>query len=79
VIYSHNNWYIKQGQATPWKNIDWLVPLDNIGTPLVNSITSAVSDLFKTKRSLLQKGKLILILLVFVVARIILAAILRPA
>ena len=61
-----------------WKNVGWLVPFDNIGTPLVNSLTSTASGLFKTKSRLSQKGMLIVVLLVFVMTRIILTEILRP-
>ena len=61
-----------------WKNISWLVPFDNTGKPLVNAITRRATGLLKTKRPLSERGKLILILLVFVIARIILAAILTP-
>ena len=60
-----------------WKNVGWLVPLDNIGTPLVNSLTGAASDVLKTKRPLSQKGTLILVLLALVIPRIVLAAVLR--
>jgi len=61
-----------------WKNISWLIPFDDTGKPLVNAITKRASGLLKTKRPLSERGKLILILLVFFIARIILAAILRP-
>jgi len=61
-----------------WKNISWLIPFDDTGKPLVNAIAGRASGLLKTKRQLSEKGKLILILLVFVITRIILTAILRP-
>ena len=61
-----------------WKNISWLIPFDETGKPLVNAIAGQASGLLKTKRPLSEKGKLILILLVFVIARILLALILRP-
>ena len=60
-----------------WKNVGWLVPLDNIGTTLVNSLIGAASDVLKTKRPLSQKGTLILVLLALVITRIVLAAVLR--
>jgi hypothetical protein len=60
-----------------WKNISWLIPFDNAGKPLVSAITERASGLLKTKRPLSERGKLILVLLVFFIARIILAAILK--
>ena len=62
-----------------WKNISWLIPFDDTGKPLVNAITRRASGLLKTKRPLSERGKLILVLLVFFIARIILAAILKPS
>ena len=61
-----------------WKNVSWLVPFDNVGRPLVNSLIRAASDLFRTKRPLSQKGMLILVLLALIITRIILIAVLRP-
>ena len=50
-----------------WKNVSWLVPFDNVGRPLVNSLIRAASDLFRTKRPLSQKGMLILVLLALII------------
>ena len=61
-----------------WRRFNWLVPFDNVGKPLVNAVTAKVPQLLKTQTPLSERGKLIIALLVFAVARIILAAILRP-
>ena len=61
-----------------WRNISWLVPFDNTGRPLVNAISEQAAELLKTKGLLSERGKIIIVLLVFALTRIILAIILRP-
>jgi hypothetical protein len=60
-----------------WKNISCLVPFDQAGKPLIEALTRQASRLLKTKRSLSQRGKLIIILLAFALIRIVLVAIYR--
>ncbi len=60
-----------------WKNINWLVAFDQAGKPLIEALTRQASRLLKTKRSLSQRGKLIIILPVFALIRIVLGAIYR--
>jgi len=60
-----------------WRNIDWLVPFDNAGKSLVDAVTTKVSQLSKTRKPLSEKGKLIVALAIFAIARIILGSILK--
>ena len=60
-----------------WKNVNWLVPFDQAGKPLIEALTRQSCRLLKTKRPLSQRGKLIIILLAFALIRIVLGAIYR--
>ena len=60
-----------------WRNVNWLIPFDNAGKSLVNTVTVKVPQFLKTKNPLSEKGKLIVALIVFTIARIILGAILK--
>ncbi len=60
-----------------WKNVNWLVPFDNAGKTLVNAVTAKVPQFLKTQNPLSERGKLIIALVVFAIARIILGTILR--
>ena len=60
-----------------WRTVNWLVPFDNAGEPLVTAITAKVPRFLKTKNPLSQRGKLIAALVAFAIARIILGTILR--
>ena len=60
-----------------WKNVKWLVPFDNAGSSIVNAVTWRVPKILKTKRSLSEKGKLIVALVALVLLRIILGMVLR--
>jgi len=60
-----------------WRTVNWLVPFDNAGNSLVNTVTSKVPRFLKTQNSLSERGKLIVALAVFAIARIILGTILR--
>ncbi|MBW7991922.1 MAG: hypothetical protein FVQ84_18145 [Planctomycetes bacterium] len=62
-----------------WRNVNWLVPFDNAGKTLVNAVTTKVSQFFKTQYPLSERGKLIVALIVFAIARVILRTILRAA
>ena len=62
-----------------WKNIGWLVPFDNTGKPLVDSVTGKISIYLKTQKPLSEKGKLIIALIAFAIVRIILGTILKAA
>jgi hypothetical protein len=60
-----------------WRSISWLVPFDNAGKTLVNTVTTKVPQFLKTRKQLSEKGKLIAALIAFAIARIILGVILR--
>ena len=60
-----------------WKNINWLIPFDNTGKPLVNAVIGKVPRFLKTQKPLSEKGKLIAALVVLAIARVILGTILR--
>lgn len=60
-----------------WRNIDWLVPFDNAGKSLVSTVTLKIPQFIKTQNRLSEKGKLIIALVAFAIARIILGSILR--
>ena len=60
-----------------WRTVNWLVPFDNAGRILVNAITAKVPLFLKTQKPLSERGKLIIALVVFALARIILGTILR--
>ncbi len=60
-----------------WRTVNWLVPFDNAGKSLVNTVTSKVPRFLKTQNPLSERGKLIVALAVFAIARIILGTILR--
>ena len=60
-----------------WKNINWLIPFDNTGKPLVDTVAAKVPRFLKTQQPLSDRGKLIVALLIFVAVRFILGAILR--
>ena len=60
-----------------WKNINWLTPFDKAGKTLVNNVTTKVSQFLKPKKQLSERGKLIIALTAFAIARIILGTILR--
>lgn len=60
-----------------WRAVNWLVPFDNAGKSLVHAVTSKVPRFLKTQNSLSEKGKLIIALAVFAIARVILGTILR--
>ena len=60
-----------------WKNVNWLVQFDKTGKTLVNAVTAKVPQFLKTQNPLSERGKLIIALVVFAIARIILGTILR--
>lgn len=60
-----------------WRAVNWLIPFDNAGESLVNTITAKVPRFLKTSNPLSEKGKLIAALVVLAIARIILGTILR--
>ncbi len=60
-----------------WRTVNWLVPFDNAGEPLVTAVTAKVPRFLKTQNPLSERGKLIVVLAVFALARIILGTILR--
>ena len=60
-----------------WRNINWLIPFDNAGQSLVTSVILKVPQFLKTQNQLSKKGKLIIALVAFVIARLILGTILR--
>jgi hypothetical protein len=60
-----------------WRNINWLIPFDNAGRSLVNTVTAKVSQLLKTQNPLSERGKLIVALVVFAIARVILGTIIK--
>ena len=60
-----------------WRTVNWLVPFDNAGKTLVNAVTAKVPQFLKTQNPLSERGKLIIALVVFAIARIILGTILR--
>ncbi len=62
-----------------WRNVNWLVPFDNAGKTLVNAVTAKVSRFVKTQNPLSERGKLIVALVVFAIARVVLGTILRAA
>jgi len=62
-----------------WRNINWLVPIDNAGQLLVNSINDKVSIYLKIQKPLSEKGKLIIALIAFAIIRIILGTILKAS
>ena len=62
-----------------WRNVNWLVPFDNAGKTLVNAVTTKVSQFLKTQNPLSERGKLIVALVAFAIARVILGTILRAA
>ena len=60
-----------------WRVVNWLIPFDDAGKLLVNAVTAKVPQFLKTQNQLSERGKLIIALVVFAIARIILATILR--
>ncbi|MCK5225210.1 MAG: hypothetical protein KAQ89_00680 [Planctomycetes bacterium] len=60
-----------------WRNVNWLIPFDNAGKSLVNTVTAKVSQFLKTQNPLSERGKLITALAAFAIARIILGTILK--
>ena len=60
-----------------WRQINWLVPFDNAGQSLVNAVTAKVPQFLKTQNPLSEKGRLIVALIAFAIARIILETILK--
>ena len=60
-----------------WRNVNWLVPFDDAGKLLVNAVTAKVPQLLKTQNPLSERGKLIVALVVFAIARVIVGTILR--
>ena len=60
-----------------WRAVNWLVPFDNAGKLLVTAVTAKVPQFLKTQNQLSERGKLIIALVVFAIARIILGTILR--
>jgi len=60
-----------------WRNVNWLVPFDNTGKSLVNAVTAKVPRFLKTQNPLSERGKLIVALVAFAIARIILGTILK--
>ena len=62
-----------------WRNVSWLVPFDDAGKRLVNAVTAKVSQFVKTQSPLSERGKLIVALVAFAIARVILGTILRAA
>ena len=62
-----------------WRTVNWLVPFDDAGKSLVNTVTAKVSQFFKTQNPLSERGKLIVALVAFAIARVILGTILKAA
>ncbi len=62
-----------------WKNVNWLVPFDNAGKTLVNAVIAKVPQFLKTQNPLSERGKLIVALVAFAIARVVLGTILRAA
>jgi hypothetical protein len=60
-----------------WRNVNWFIPFDNAGKSLVNAVTAKVSQFLKTQNPLSERGKLIVALVVFAIARVILGTILK--
>ena len=60
-----------------WRTVNWLVPFDNAGEPLVTAVTAKVPRFLKTQNPLSERGKLIVVLAVFALARIILGTIVK--
>ena len=60
-----------------WRTVNWLVPFDDAGKSLVNAVTAKVSQFLNPKNPLSERGKLIIALVAFAIARIILGIILR--
>ena len=60
-----------------WRVVNWLIPFDDAGKLLVNAVTAKVPQFLKTQNPLSERGKLIIALVVFVIARIIVGTILR--
>ena len=60
-----------------WRTVNWLVPFDNAGNSLVNAVIAKVPQFLKTQNPLSERGKLIVGLIVFAVARIILGTFIR--
>ena len=60
-----------------WRTANWLVPFDDAGKTLVNTVTAKVQQFLRTRNPLSERGKLIIALAVFATARIILGTILR--
>jgi len=60
-----------------WRTVNWLVPFDNTGKSLVNAVIAKVPQFLRTQHQLSERGKLIIALVVFALARIILGTILR--
>lgn len=60
-----------------WRAVNWLIPFDNAGKSLVTAVTAKVPQFLKTQNQLSERGKLIIALVVFAIARIILGTILR--
>lgn len=60
-----------------WRAVNWLIPFDNAGKSLVTAVTAKVPRFLKTQNQLSERGKLIIALVVFAIARIILGTILR--
>ena len=58
------------------KRISWLVPFDDTGKSLVNTIIAKIPIYLRTQNPLSEKGKLIIALVVFAIARIILGSVL---
>ena len=59
------------------RNVKWLIPFDNAGKTIVDAVTAKVPRFVKTQTPLSERGKLIIALAVFAIARIILGTILR--
>ncbi len=62
-----------------WRNVNWLVPFDDAGKTLVNAVTTRVSQCFNPQNPLSERGKLIVALVAFAIARVVLGTILRAA
>ena len=60
-----------------WRTVNWLVPFDDAGKSLVNAVTAKVSQFLNPKNPLSERGKLIIALVAFAIARIILGTIIR--
>ena len=60
-----------------WRTVNWLIPFDNAGKSLVTTVTAKVPQFLKNQNQLSERGKLIIALVVFVIARVILGTILR--